>query len=317
MTGIGTPAQINPGDLLSSLWGLVVDFVPVLVSAVVVGAVGYLLAGFVDNRLYRFAMRNRFDTKARETPLRYLLDDSEDAVAGLLGTVGRVVVYLLTLAVVVGVLNVAELNQLVGATVNYTGNFLGAVVLLVLGAALGRIVRNVVRRVVANTSFPGVFERTLIADVFELSASAIAGLTGRVAGYYVYLLTAYTVAGVLAIGPLESVLGRATGLYPGIAAGALLVFLGAAIATGVGEAVTTSDALAGLPGRAVAGKLVEAAVYLFTAVIALSVAGVADQLLRVLVLATVLPLALGVALAFGLAFGYGGKDRASEYLESE
>lgn len=173
---------------------------------------------------------------------------------------------------------------------------------------------------------PGLVDRTTVGEAFpethlgralDAATDTVGFLAGLVAEYYVYLVTLYAVTATLEVGSAAGLLGRAVTYAPVLVGALVLVLFGSIVADYAGTAVTAVDAVADSPFEGVVAGGVQAVVYLFTAVVALDVAGVDSTLLGLLLIAAVLPVGLALAPAAGLSVGYGGQEYVEGYLAGE
>jgi len=100
------------------------------------------------------------------------------------------------------------------------------------------------------------------------------GIVGQLVTYYVYLLTLLTVADILAIGALSSLLNTFAAYLPALFAGLLVLLVGFWLAERVADTAAGTD-----EGRmaSVAGFAVKILIYYITVTIALATIGLGGQ----------------------------------------
>lgn len=117
-TGIGPIDALVAAviGLLAGVVGFVLTILPSVLFAAVVLAGGYLLADSVDEWLYERTRDTSMDEKAAETPAGTVIKD-DDGVATAVGRSARYLVLVVAVVVALRALNVAELQELLDATI--------------------------------------------------------------------------------------------------------------------------------------------------------------------------------------------------------
>ncbi|QZX99521.1 mechanosensitive ion channel family protein [Halobaculum rubrum] len=312
LTG-GIVVQSALGGLVDTLLGSVIGLVPTVLLAALILGVGFGLGQWLDDIVYRWSWRHRFDDRAAETPADRIVDDEEDAVSAALGGFVRTFVYVLAVVVAVSVLDIQQLDRLSGVVVGYVPNVVAAAVLLAIGLSVGIAARRIVGPLVERTDVGASFPSTHLGRLIGAEHGSLGSLAGITAEYYVYLVTTYFVASMLSLRPVAGLLAEAVFFVPIVVGAAAVVVLGSIVATYANEVAVGTEPIASSPFSQIAAGASEAVVYVFTAVIALNVLGVDSLLLGVLLLTVVFPLGLAVA----LAFGFGGQDHVEEWLRGQ
>lgn len=308
----GIAFQTSLGDIAETALGAAFGTITTLVTVAFILGVGFALGRWIDDTVYRWAWRHRFDEHAAETPAGAVFD-GEDAVSTTAGGLARTLVYVVAAIVAVSMFDVRQVESLSTVVIGYVPNVVAAAVLLVAGFAVGRVARRVIAALVADTSVGAAFPETHLGHLVGAEAGTLASLAGAAAEYYAYLVTIYIVASVLSLAPVAGLLGSAVFYAPVLASAGAVVVLGSLVANYASTVATDTEPVADSPFAAIVGGGVEAVVYIFTAVIALNVAGVDSLVLGLLLLAVVFPVGLAAALAFGL----GGQDHVDEWLGSQ
>lgn len=303
--------QIDVGQIVNSVIQPLFSLLPSVLTAVLIVGVGVVVGTLLDDRVYEWARDRAVDQKAAGTPAGPFAS-TDDAVARTLATVSQYATYLLAAVLAVGVVDLREVDQIVSQILAYTPDFVGAVVVLLVGFGLGRLVGPAVQTAVGQFRLGAGVAGTVLGEAVGIDADDFDRLAGTVVAFYVYLLTVFVAAGLASIAQLTGVLGGLVAYYPVAVGGGLVVAVGAVVAEFVGQRVRAAPAV---PDSPLVGRVTEAAVYLFAAVIALDVVGVATGLLTTLLLVTVFPVVLAAAVAAGIAFGYGGRDTAGDYVD--
>ncbi|KAA9398800.1 hypothetical protein Har1130_11355 [Haloarcula sp. CBA1130] len=308
--------QANLGDrLVKFLTDLVANGISaagtVLLAAIVL-AIGYGVGKYLDESVYDWTLERGLDDRASETPVAVVTTES-DAVASAAGLLTRYFVYLTTVLAAVRVLNIRELQTLVGSLFGYVPNIVAAVVFVVVGFGLGRLFGTLVPGLVSRTTLTTDFPETHFGQLLDADDETVGTVTGLLVEYYIYATALYVAAATLTITPVAGLLYEGLLYTPALIGGLVVLVLGSLVADHVATVVTSVDDIEDWAPRSLVSGALQALVYLFTVVIALNLAGVDSLLLAVLLLAVVFPIGIGFALAVGL----GGQDFVAGRLHGE
>lgn len=300
---------LNIVEIVLGLGAGVAAFVVPAVIALVAGVVGGRVA---DSKTYDWARENNLDERADETPASTVTERS-DAVARVSGLLVRYLVYLIALLAAVRLLRITELQSILQRGVELVPNGVAAVVLLVAGAAFARTLKVAVPDLVSGAAVVEQFPNTHFGEVVGADGTTVGRATGLIFEYYVYFATLYAIAVTLTVTSVAGLLQRGLLYAPTLVAALVVMVLGSLVADHFATQVKTVDTIdEWMPPSFLTG-VGQGLIYLFTVVVALSVAGVNSVVLGVLLLSTVLPVGVGVA----LALGRGSEGFVADRLESE
>jgi small-conductance mechanosensitive channel len=206
-----------------------IEFVPLLVGALLILLVGWIVGRAVGGVVRRVVDRSGIDSRVAETPLGGALGGTERAVSGSLGRVAAYFVYALALLAAADTLAIELLSEWISAAVSYLPAFVAGALIIVLGFVLADFLADVVGGTEAMTD---VRYTEMFADglrVFLYSVAVIVGLDTMGVDVEILYLFAGALAGGLALG----------------------VALAIGIAFGLGGRDYVADNIGGwLPGRA-------------------------------------------------------------------
>jgi hypothetical protein len=302
-------------NILSVVEGLIqqgIGVVGTVIVAALVLVAGIFIGRFVDERVYDWAWNNDLDKRAESTPAGAVTEHS-DTVATIAGLLSRYLIYLIVVLSAVRILNISELQTIVQNVFQLVPNVIAAIVLLVFGVAFARTLGLFIPDLVNVTSVATRFPDTHFGEVLGADEETIGRATGLIAEYYVYFVTLYVVTVTLTITPAAQLLLEGLLYAPTLVAGLGVVVLGAIVAEHFATQVQKIEAVDELISQPFLTGIGQGLIYLFTVVVALSVAGVNELVLAVLLLSTVFPLGIGVA----LALGRGGEGFVAERLGSD
>jgi small-conductance mechanosensitive channel len=292
----------------------VVDYLPLVIAAILILAVGYvvgrILGGIVTNVLRRIGV----DEYAEGTAMGES-GESDDAIARAIGKIVAYYVYFVALFAAVSVLGINELSELLADVGAYLPLVLAALAILIVGFVVGTVIGDIVADLVSGVNF-----RRYLSDTPLEQYADEQGEFGRIVGilvtYYVYLLTLVAAADVLKIDALSELLNDFAAYLPALAAGLIVLLVGIWLAERVADMVRESG-----PGlfndlAALATKIL---IYYLTIVIVLDTIGIDASPLTGFFMAFFVAffgaLALALASGAGVALGLGGQDFVQENID--
>ncbi|MFC3477406.1 mechanosensitive ion channel family protein [Halobacterium litoreum] len=202
----------------------------------------------------------------------------------------------------------SALREAVNEAIAFLPNLLGAVVVLVVGWLVGRVVGRAVRRVANAAGLDERIEGSSVDRFLGREERAGAKTLGRLAAWYVYLVTVLAAANVLAIDTLSEWLSTAVSYLPAFLAGIVLIVVGFVLADFVADVVARTETVTGTGYTDVFADGLRVFLYFVALVIGLDTMGVDVAILYVFAQAAAWGVAAAIALAAGIAFGWGGKD---------
>lgn len=302
---------------LSTILGMptvdrVIEYLPTLLGAAGILAIGLVVGKFLGGLVARIARRAGIGHYADGTAVEGV--ERNDGISRGLGKLVAYYVYLVALLAAADVLGIQELTDLLSNLGSYAPIVLGALAVLVVGFVAGRVVGELAAGLVSDFGVGRYLRETPFEDLGD--EYSVSYLVGKVVTYYVYLLTLLAAADILQIDALSALLNRFAAYLPALTAGVLVLLVGVWLAERAAAVVEESD-----DGRAthLAGLAVKLFVYYVTVTIALSTLGVDVTVLTDLFTVAVVTFfgALGLALAIGVgvAVGLGGQDFVSENID--
>ncbi len=289
-----------------------VTFAPRLLGALVIVVIGFVIGRILGGLVTRVLRRIGIDGYVRGTAVEEVAES--DRIARVLGKIVSYYVYFVAILAAADVLAIDALSTLLADLGVYLPVVLGALVVLVVGFIIGRIVGDVVGGVVGGLGIGPYLEETPLEQFSE--RGAFGRIVGTAITYYIYLLTLLTVADIVEIEALSTLLNTFAGYLPALAAGLIVLLVGIWVAERVGRLVSESG-----DGRASAltGLVVKLFIYYITVTIALGTIGfetaVLTNLFTSFVVAFFGALALALAIGIGLAVGLGGQDYVAENID--
>jgi small-conductance mechanosensitive channel len=168
--------QISVPEYLQEAVAGVVGFLPRLLGAVVILAIGWIVGRLVAGIVRRVADRTELDRLVMETPLGGALGGSERAVSQSLGRIGAFFVYALAVLAAADALAVELLSEWIAAAVSYLPAFVAGALIIVIGFVLADFIGDVVAHTesVTETGYTDIFADGL--RVFLYFVAVVIGL---------------------------------------------------------------------------------------------------------------------------------------------
>ena len=286
------------------------NFIPKLVGAALIFAVGFIVAKIIRVILTKFLESIGTDRFADKLQLSSFLKGTS-----LSKLVGTIVFILIMIPVTISALEALDLRGISEPAIGMLHDIVGmlpkiviAVVLVLVGVLLAKWIKGVVVSLLENLGVNSLFGRMGVRSV-KPSMPSLAEIIGTIVQVVVILLF---VVEALQVVNLHFMVTLATGIFaylPMVLAAVVILAVGFWLANlaerFVGSVMTKPS---GAPH--VLRYVAKYAILAFAFFMALSQLGIAPAIIN----AAFILILGGVALAFGLAFGLGGRDHASRYL---
>lgn len=294
----------------------VLNFIPKLVGAAIIFAIGWLAATIVRKVLSKFLESIGTDRLAAKLKISQFFNGT--SVSNVIGIIAFV---LIMLPVTIAALEVLALRGISGPAIAMLNdimamipNIIVAILLVLAGIVIGRWVKDFVVQLMKNLGADSITEKmgmnsTADPDT-EPSAYSVAKIAGVVAQAVIVLL--FTVEALQLLG-LAFMVSLATGIFayiPAVIAALVILAVGFWLAN-LAEDFIGSVFKKSSGGPHVLRYVAKYAILAFAFFMALDQLGIAASIINsafILILG-------GAALAFGLAFGLGGKEHAARYLD--
>ncbi|HMN19705.1 MAG TPA: hypothetical protein PKA31_03895 [Candidatus Moranbacteria bacterium] len=163
MTPVQTWGEAVTMSLLD-LWGRFVGFVPALVGAILVLAIGFLIASLVGKVVSRAVGITRLDQAIDRMRLARHMRESgmEISAAGFFGELVRWFLVLVFLMAATDILGLDQVTDFLNSIILYLPNVVVATVILAIALLLANFVYSVVR---SSTHAAGIMSATLLATI--------------------------------------------------------------------------------------------------------------------------------------------------------
>lgn len=296
---LGMGQIVSPiSDILSTIWG----YVPNIVAAAIVLAVGFLIA-----RLVRQLLVPIFD-KINIDKLQEKAGIEVNNAGKLSNTLAYIVYVLILIPMIVMALEVLDISvisepatYMLNSIFAFIPNIFVGLVIILIGCIIGKFIGQIVTRLIATAGLDAKLSKLLEKDTQKLNLSKLVGTVVQVIvviffvveGLNVLNLEVLTNIGTIIIGYMPAVLS------------AILILAVCYFASAVAEKALRKN---GFHTFALVAKV---AILTVGAFMILSQLGIAADIVN-----TAFKLILAaLAVAFAVAFGIGGKDFAANTLK--
>jgi len=198
--------------------------------------------------------------------------------------------------------------------ISFLPNIIGAAIILIIGWILGVVVATIIDRLFRLVGLQALFEKAKVEEILKKANSEkdATSLLAAVAKWIIYLIALIAAANTLQLSAVSDFLNSILAYVPQVIAAVVIVLIGLVLAHFLAAVVRGSVKSAGLAFSDTASLVVRWSIIIFTVLAALAQLGIAENMINTLFIGLVAFLAV----AGGLAFGLGGKDAASEFIET-
>jgi hypothetical protein len=286
------------------------NFIPKLVGAALIFAVGFIIAKIIRVILTKFLESIGTDRFANKIKVSSFIKGT--SLSKLVGTVAFI---LIMIPVTISSLEALDLRGISEPAIAMLHDIVGmipkiviAVVLVLVGLLLAKWIRGVVVSLLENLGVNSLFGKMGVRSV-KPSMPSLAEIIGAIVQVVVVLLF---VVEALQVVNLHFMVTLATGIFaylPMVLAAVVILAVGFGLAN-LAERFVGSVMRKPSGAPHVLRYVAKYAILSFAFFMALSQLGIAPAIIN----AAFILILGGVALAFGLAFGLGGREHASRYL---
>ncbi|MET2871207.1 mechanosensitive ion channel [Exiguobacterium profundum] len=302
LRGVSGPFE----DLLNSFLG----FIPKLVAAALIFAIGYVVAKIVRDILTKFLEAAGLDRLAERFHLSDYVKGSSLAKA-----IGTIVFIFIMIPVTISALEALDIRGISEPAIAMLNDvlvmipdILVAIVLVLVGVFVARWLKGVVVSLLENLGVNSLAQKMGFGE--RASSMSIAQVVGVIVQVIVILLF---VSEALQVANLEFMASLATAIFaylPMVIAALIILAVGFWLAN-MAERLVGSVLVDGAGQPSALRYVAKYAILGLVFFMAISQLGIAPMIVN-----TAFLLILGaVALAFGLAFGLGGRETAARYLK--
>ncbi len=286
---------MNLIDSLERMLSTIIQFLPHVVAAVLILAVGWLIARGLGTLTAKLLERTRFDERlARHDLVRPGSDHGSR-------TAGRVVFWLIffvALAAAADALQIPAVEALVARFVGYIPNLVAASFIL----AIGYLIASGLSRVAAKLVESSRLDERLEGE--RAGAKTVTRVTHAVVFWGLFLIALGAAADALQIAVITRVISTLVAYLPQFVIAAVMIAVGVAIGSWVKRLVLRRGATA---SSELAGSAAKIGIIVLATFMAATELGIGASIVT-----TAFILVLGAAaIAFALAFGLGARDTAN------
>lgn len=303
LRGISGPFE----DLLNSF----LAFIPKLVAAALIFAIGYVVAKIVRDILTKFLEAAGLNRLAEKLHLADYVKGSSLAKA-----VGTIVFILIMIPVTISALEALDVRGISDPAISMLNdvlamipNIIVAIVLILAGVFIAKWLKGVVVSLLENLGVNSLASKMGLGGR-STSSTSIAQVIGTIVQIIIILLF---VSEALQVANLDFMASLATAIFaylPMVIAAIVILAVGFWLAN-MAERLVGSVLVDGAGQPSVLRHVAKYAILGIAFFMAISQLGIAPMIVN-----TAFLLILGaVALAFGLAFGLGGRETAARYLK--
>ncbi len=193
-------------------------------------------------------------------------------------------------------------------------NLVVALIIVLIGWGIGVILDKAIIKFFEIIKFDEAlkkagFESLVRKAGLKLNSGKFIGGLIKIFVVVAFLIASFDVLGLTQVTQFLSQV--VLGYLPELIIAVLILLVGAVVGDVMGRIVTASSMTAGLASSAFLGKVAKWAVWVFSALVALSQMGIAGTFIQTLFTGFV----VAVSLALGLSFGLGGQEAAADAIK--
>lgn len=200
------------------------------------------------------------------------------------------------------------------AFLSYLPNLFGAIIIFSLGLIIAGIVKNVALKLLEITQLEPFSEKVGISTALKRAGATItpSELLGQIVRWAVVLVFLNPTVEILGLSQAAELINQVLLYIPNVIIAVLILMFGVIFADLTSQFVKGTAAALGAGTSNALEVITKYAIIMFVVLAALSQLGIAERLIATLFTGFVAMLSI----AGGLAFGLGGKDLASEILQT-
>ena len=295
-------------DPIEKMFTKALDFLPNIFAALVIGVVGFFIAGLV--RKIASNLSNAFGVNKLASKIG-LGEAGGTRISDLLGLFAFVTVLLPISVEALKKLNIATIsdpaNNIIERVTSLIPGFLGAAVTIGVAVFIGRIIAKIAEEFLGGVGFdsvPGKLGLNLSNANPDQTPSKIGG---KVVLGGIILMALSQALPMMELGPLAGHVNAFSAFAVRLVVGLVIFALGMFLSTMAANQIKGS----GMENAGMLGTIARGAILFFAGGFALQHIGVSSTIVNTAFMA--LLGGLGVALA--IAFGWGGRDAAKRFLD--
>ncbi|TCN24143.1 mechanosensitive ion channel [Mesobacillus foraminis] len=301
----GAASPLN--TLLSGVFG----FIPNLLGAAIILAVGWIVARLVKGLVTGLLRKLGADRLAERMGISKVLEGTT-----LSNVIGTIVFVLIMIPVVIAVLERLQLQgiaapaiSMLNTVLNMIPNIIVAVLLIAAGVWLGKWVKKIVASLLHNVGLDSFLSKIGLGAATQTGNSMTpASIIGYLAQIVVVLLFTIEALQLVGLDNIVGIINAILGYLPRVIGALLVLGIGLYAANLVQKLVTSM--IVQRTEANLFGNLAKYIIIIFAVFMAIDQLQIANTVVN-----TAFMLILGgLALAFGLAFGLGGKEFAAKHL---
>jgi small-conductance mechanosensitive channel len=205
-----------------------------------------------------------------------------------------------------------SLNKIVSDIVDFIPKFINGLIILIIGYLICVLVRWIIRRALRAVRLDQLADRTGISSVVQGLGVRVplSQILAQVVFFFLILSFATAAVRLMGLVAVAELLENVLRFIPRAISAALLLIFGSMLARFLGNTIAAVAENVNISYGAALGKLLEYAIVVFSAVLAISTLGVDTTLLTSSL--TIIVASLGLAIA--LTFGLGSRDAARNVI---
>lgn len=301
MSGIAEP--------VSAILDTILAFIPKLLAAVFIFAIGWLIAKIIKNILVSLLQASGVEKLTERLKLENVFGDK-----GIANFVGNLVMVLIMIPITISALEKLELAgianpaiRMLDTVVNMLPDVIIAGVLVFIGIWLGKFVGNFARETLQRTGFNRITSKMNIKKAEEGNKLTPSALVGYIVQVLIVFVLSVQALSIIKLEFLVTIASAITAYLPLVLAAILIIGVALIVANIVENMVLS---LLDGPAVTILAGFAKYGIVVLAIFMALTHLGIATTIVNAAFIITL----SGLALAFALSFGLGGRNFADKNL---
>ncbi|TWT26380.1 mechanosensitive ion channel [Planomicrobium sp. CPCC 101110] len=289
-------------------------FLPNLLTAIVILAIGYFVAKFVKNLVVTILSTINIDkwfnklTNKSGSP-QNMSGSDKYTLANVLGNVVFILVLIPIITIALETLNIDTIAQPITAMLNQVLNMIPnifvAIILILVGVAIGKFVGDLLASLLKGTGIDNVSQYLNTGSRTNAPSFDLANIVGKVVQTLIIIFFTVEALNVLQLDVLNNIGSSVISYLPNILSALIILGLGLVGGNLLGNYVSQAS------GNRIIGAIVKYAIMIIAVFMTLDQLNFATSIVNTAFLFII----AGLSVAFAVAFGIGGRDFAKRQLE--
>ncbi|TWT09372.1 hypothetical protein FQV28_04515 [Planomicrobium sp. CPCC 101079] len=299
---------------ITNMMNKFLGFLPNLLTAIFILAIGYFVAKFVKNLVVTILSTINIDKwfnklTNKSGSAQSMSGSDKNTLANVLGNVVFILVLIPIVTIALETLNIDTIAQPITAMLNQVLNMIPnifvAIILILVGVAIGKFIGDLLANLLKGTGIDNVSKYLNTGSRANTPSFDLANIIGKVVQTLIIIFFTVEALNVLQLDVLNNIGSSVISYLPNILSALIILGLGLVGGNLLGNYIVQAS------GNRVMGAIVKYAIMIIAVFMTLDQLNFATSIVNTAFLFII----AGLSVAFAVAFGIGGRDFAKRQLE--